>query len=36
MSSLRDLGNEHFKAGMYKEAETLYTQAYVTTNVLPF
>ncbi|KIV89562.1 hypothetical protein PV10_06952 [Exophiala mesophila] len=25
--SLRDMGNEHFKAGMYKEAEQLYTQA---------
>ena len=26
--SLRDLGNERFKAGEYKEAEILYTQAY--------
>lgn len=25
--SLRDLGNEHFKAGEFKEAELLYTQA---------
>jgi STIP1 homology and U-box containing protein 1 len=27
MSTLRDLGNEHFKAGKYKEAEQLYTEA---------
>ncbi|ETN46035.1 uncharacterized protein HMPREF1541_00218 [Cyphellophora europaea CBS 101466] len=27
MSALRDLGNEHFKAGAYKEAEQLYTEA---------
>jgi len=27
--SLRDLGNENFKAGKYKEAEQLYSQAYV-------
>lgn len=27
MSTLRDLGNEHFKAGQFKEAEQLYTEA---------
>ena len=27
--SLRDQGNEHFKAGEFKDAEALYTQAYV-------
>lgn len=27
--SFRELGNEQFKAGQFKEAETLYTQAYV-------
>lgn len=26
--ALRELGNEHFKAGQYKEAEELYSQAY--------
>jgi hypothetical protein len=26
MSSLRDLGIEHFKAGNFKEAEQLYTE----------
>ena len=25
--ALKDLGNEHFKAGKYKEAEQLYSQA---------
>ena len=27
MSALKDLGNEHFKAGKFKEAEQLYTEA---------
>lgn len=26
---LKDLGNEHFRAGKYKEAEELYSQAFV-------
>jgi hypothetical protein len=26
-ASFKDLGNEHFKAGQFKEAEQLYTQA---------
>lgn len=30
MSALRDLGNEHFKAGQYKEAEQLYTEAILS------
>lgn len=30
MSTLRDLGNEHFKAGQYKEAEQLYTEAILS------
>jgi STIP1 homology and U-box containing protein 1 len=30
MSALRDLGNEHFKAGKYKEAEQLYTEAILS------
>jgi hypothetical protein len=41
--SFRELGNEHFKAGQYKEAEQLYTEAHVyaanvgheSTNMLP-
>ena len=28
MSALKDLGNEHFRAGKFKEAEQLYTEAY--------
>ena len=27
--ALKDLGNEHFRAGKYKEAEELYSQAFV-------
>ena len=27
--ALKDLGNEHFRAGKYKEAEQLYSQACV-------
>jgi hypothetical protein len=27
--ALKDLGNEHFRAGKYKEAEQLYSQAFV-------
>jgi hypothetical protein len=26
--ALKDIGNEHFKAGKFKEADQLYTQAY--------
>jgi hypothetical protein len=26
--ALKELGNEHFKAGRYKEAEELYSEAY--------
>ena len=26
--TLRELGNEHYKAGQFKDAETLYSQAY--------
>jgi hypothetical protein len=29
MSTFKDLGNEHFKAGQFKEAEQLYTEAQV-------
>lgn len=28
--ALKDIGNEHFKAGRFKEADQLYSQAYVT------
>ena len=28
--ALKELGNEHFKAGQYKEAEELYSQAYAS------
>ena len=28
--ALKELGNEHFKAGQFKEAEELYSQAYVS------
>lgn len=31
--SFRELGNEQFKAGQFKEAEALYTQAYVQGDV---
>jgi hypothetical protein len=27
--ALKDLGNEHFRAGKYQEAEQLYSQAFV-------
>ena len=27
--ALKDIGNEHFKAGKFAEAEQLYSQAYV-------
>ena len=30
--ALKDLGNEHFRAGKYKEAEELYSQAFVFTH----
>jgi tetratricopeptide (TPR) repeat protein len=30
--ALKDLGNEHFRAGKYKEAEQLYSQAYELTH----
>jgi tetratricopeptide (TPR) repeat protein len=30
--ALKDLGNEHFRAGKYKEAEELYSQAFVLTR----
>jgi hypothetical protein len=29
--ALKDLGNEHFRAGKFKEAEHLYSQAFVLT-----
>jgi hypothetical protein len=29
--ALKDLGNEHFRAGKYKEAEQLYSQAFALT-----
>jgi hypothetical protein len=35
MSALRDLGNEHFKAGKFKEAEQLYTEAYHLSSAPP-
>jgi hypothetical protein len=30
--ALKDLGNEHFRAGKYKEAEQLYSEAFVSTS----
>jgi hypothetical protein len=30
--ALKDLGNEHFRAGKYKEAEELYSHAFVFTH----
>ena len=30
--ALKDLGNEHFRAGQYKEAEELYSQAFALSH----
>jgi len=30
--ALKDLGNEHFRAGKFKEAEELYSHAFVFTH----
>jgi hypothetical protein len=31
--ALKELGNEHFKGGKYKEAEQAYSEAYVPSTL---
>jgi hypothetical protein len=31
--ALKELGNEHFKGGRYKEAEQVYSEAYVPSTL---